>query len=171
MMSDGIVGNRSLSYQERPPEKPVDNDNDTLMVPPRTGGDEIPTLSPLSSVPQPGMMPGLVQVALFIPDRPAPVLVTDTEFVLGRITVNDRANIIDLSPYRGYLLGVSRHHVVIAQTSDGYLVKDLGSANGTWLNGGRLAPFVPYVLKDGDHLELGRLSLTIRFVFSGTAPH
>jgi len=167
-MSNGILGSR---YQEQPPDKPAETDSDTLVVPPRNTQDEVPVVPPLASVPQPGMVPGLVQVALYIPDRQAPIIVTDIEFVLGRFTTGDRANIIDLTPYRAYLMGVSRHHAVISQTPDGYLIKDMGSANGTWLNGSRLSPFVPYVLKDGDHLELGRLSLTVRFSFIGTAPH
>lgn len=148
----------------------MDN-RETMMIPPRDTQDEASPLPPLFSASQPELVPDLVQIALYIPDRPTPIMVAEAEFILGRITANERDNIVDLSPYRGYLMGVSRHHVMIAQATGGYLVKDLGSANGTWLNGARLSPFVPYALKDGDHLELGRLSLTVRFVCSGTAPY
>lgn len=159
--------NRPLSYQDQPIEPSVlHNDNDTLLVTPRK--DDIPTISPLYATSQPDMTSDFVQIALYLPDQFTPIMVSDPDFVLGRVTSNDRANIVDLSPYRGYLLGVSRHHVSITQTPEGCLIKDLGSANGTWLNGARLSAFVPYVLKDGDHLELGHLSLTIRFVVSGS---
>jgi len=42
-----------------------------------------------------------------------------------------------------------------------YLVEDVGSANGTFLNGQRLTPYLPHVLKDGDELQLGRVKLEV----------
>ena len=51
---------------------------------------------------------------------------------------------------------VSHRHGVISQTPEGLLVyRDLGSANGTRLNGADLAPLVDKLLGTGDELTLG----------------
>jgi pSer/pThr/pTyr-binding forkhead associated (FHA) protein len=42
-------------------------------------------------------------------------------------------------------------------------VNDLGSANGTYVNGQRLTSFQKHVVAHGDHLILGRLHLIISF--------
>lgn len=46
----------------------------------------------------------------------------------------------------------SRHHARITQTQDGYVLEDLRSKNGTFLNGQSLT--VPTVLKDGDEIGI-----------------
>ncbi|MCX7682101.1 MAG: FHA domain-containing protein [Anaerolineae bacterium] len=68
---------------------------------------------------------------------------------------------LDLSPDGGLEEGVSRHHCKIHQRGSSYLVEDVGSANGTFLNGQRLTPYLPHVLKNGDKLQLGRLTLEV----------
>ncbi len=55
--------------------------------------------------------------------------------------------------------GLSRNHAVIEAYGDGYRVRDLGSRNGTKLNGGRVAEAR---LKHGDTVKLG--SVEIRFI-------
>ncbi|HLW79964.1 MAG TPA: FHA domain-containing protein [Terriglobia bacterium] len=47
---------------------------------------------------------------------------------------------------------VSRKHAQIALTDHGYVLRDLGSENGTFVNGERIAE---QPLKDGDHLQFG----------------
>jgi pSer/pThr/pTyr-binding forkhead associated (FHA) protein len=37
----------------------------------------------------------------------------------------------------------------------------VGSANGTFLNGQRLTPYLPHVLKDGDELQMGTVKLQV----------
>jgi len=68
---------------------------------------------------------------------------------------------LDLSPDGGLEGGVSRHHCKIHQRGSAYLVEDVGSANGTFLNGLHLTPYLPHVLKDQDELQLGRITLEI----------
>ncbi len=59
---------------------------------------------------------------------------------------------------------VSRLHCVVRSEGDRLLLRDLGSANGTRLNGKRIAPDQDVVLSPGDVFELG----TVRFeVHSG----
>jgi CheY-like chemotaxis protein len=89
----------------------------------------------------------------------------EDEIVLGRTdSEGKRAVHIDMEPYNAYALGVSRQHAILQATNRGMAIRDLNSANGTYLNGGRLAPNRPYKLKHGDHLALGRLELQVTFV-------
>lgn len=47
---------------------------------------------------------------------------------------------------------VSRQHSSITRLAEGYLVKDLGSSNGTYVNGQRVQE---YLLQDGDRVSIG----------------
>ena len=58
--------------------------------------------------------------------------------------------------------GVSRFHARVEQTGHGYRVRDLGSRNGTYVQGRRVELAE---LGDGDRLELGP-SVGFRFVFT-----
>lgn len=51
---------------------------------------------------------------------------------------------------------VSRRHAVIMQEASDYSLKDIGSLNGTYVNGERKDS---YVLKDGDELQIGKFRL------------
>lgn len=68
---------------------------------------------------------------------------------------------LDLTPDGGLKGGVSRRHCKIYQNDGDYYVEDLGSANGTFLDGERLTPYLPHILQDGDTLQLGRIALDI----------
>ena len=85
-----------------------------------------------------------------------------SEFTLGRIS--DGQPImpdIDLSPYQAYAHGVSRLHAVIKQASHHVLVMDLGSVNGTYVNGKRLNPNVEQTVNNGDIISLGKLKMQV----------
>lgn len=85
-----------------------------------------------------------------------------TEFTLGR--VSDAQPImpdIDLTPYQAYSSGVSRLHAVFKREGQQVFVKDLGSSNGTYLNGKRLKSNVDQPLTHGDLLSLGKLKIQI----------
>jgi pSer/pThr/pTyr-binding forkhead associated (FHA) protein len=58
---------------------------------------------------------------------------------------------------------VSRHHVKILQDNGRYLLQDLGSKNGTHLNGKQVTGTVP--LQDGDEIQI---ALAVKLVFVGT---
>jgi pSer/pThr/pTyr-binding forkhead associated (FHA) protein len=68
---------------------------------------------------------------------------------------------VDLSPDGGLEGGVSRRHCKIWQGEGEYFIEDLGSANGTYLNGERLTPYLPHSLEDGDDLQLGQVRLGV----------
>lgn len=52
-------------------------------------------------------------------------------------------------------LTVSRHHAQLALSGNGFLLTDVGSSDGTYLNDVRLQPFIPHKLNDGDRLVIG----------------
>jgi hypothetical protein len=54
---------------------------------------------------------------------------------------------------------VSRHHVLIRRIGYGVEITDLGSVNGTYVNGTRVR--APTRLQDGDVLRIGRISLKL----------
>jgi pSer/pThr/pTyr-binding forkhead associated (FHA) protein len=68
---------------------------------------------------------------------------------------------IDLGEHGGYDAGVSRRHAILAYRNGEYSVEDLGSANGTFVNGKRLEPHAVARLSSGDELACGTLPLRI----------
>jgi hypothetical protein len=89
-------------------------------------------------------------------------LATRTEFTLGR-TSEGQPIIpdIDLSPYRAHASGVSRLHAIVKREGRRVLLTDLGSANGTFINGRRLAANDEQPLNHGDVLALGKLKIQL----------
>ncbi len=51
---------------------------------------------------------------------------------------------------------VSRRHAEIRYQNGGFLIRDLGSTNGTWLNGHRLPAKRAYPLRPGDWVSFGK---------------
>lgn len=89
-------------------------------------------------------------------------LTARTEFTLGR-TSEGQPIIpdIDLSPYRAHASGVSRLHAILKREGYRVLLTDLGSANGTFINGRRLAANAEQSLNHGDVLALGKLKIQL----------
>ena len=84
------------------------------------------------------------------------------EFTMGRVSEGQPIMPdIDLSPYQAYAAGVSRLHAVIKRDGVRIIFIDLGSANGTYINGKRLVPNVEQVLSHGDIIALGKLKLQV----------
>jgi len=72
---------------------------------------------------------------------------------------------IDLGRHKGEDLGISRKHLYIKRIENNALtVLDQGSVNGTYLNGQRLIPHQPRILRDGDEIRLGRMVIRVAFV-------
>lgn len=82
------------------------------------------------------------------------------DFTLGRVTEGQPLiPEIDLNPYNAYEQGVSRMHAMISIREDRVTITDLGSANGTWVNGDRVSPHTARVLNHGDLVTLGKFRL------------
>lgn len=58
---------------------------------------------------------------------------------------------------------VSRHHIKILHENGRYILHDLGSKNGTYLNGTQIKGTAP--LQDGDEIQI---ALCVKLVFVGT---
>ena len=85
-----------------------------------------------------------------------------SEFTLGRVTDSQAIMPdIDLTPYKAYSSGVSRLHTVILRERNRILIMDLGSANGTYLNGKRLKANLKQALSHGDMISLGKLKIQV----------
>lgn len=91
-------------------------------------------------------------------------LAVPSKIVIGRTDpdTNTTAD-IDLSPFRGLESGVSRRHAEIQASEQHLLIVDLGSTNGTRLNGHRLLAHEPYRLRHGDTLSVGLSELKVYF--------
>jgi len=66
---------------------------------------------------------------------------------------------IDLTAHNALQKGLSRRHAALVRYQGSVHVLDLSSVNGTFLNGQRLAPDVPYPVRSGDKLRLGNFNL------------
>ena len=70
---------------------------------------------------------------------------------------------VDLSDYDGVALGVSRLHMGLTYDERHHqlTIKDMGSANGIFVNGQRLSAYETRTLRNGDRLELGQLMMQV----------
>jgi len=55
---------------------------------------------------------------------------------------------------------VSDEHTQVISSDDGWMVRDLGSTNGTFLNGVKVTQ--PTLIGHGDHLRLGKTRVEVR---------
>jgi signal transduction histidine kinase len=85
------------------------------------------------------------------------------ELILGRQP--EVAEFLELfGAYDGEQLGMSRQHALLGPTENKLYILDLGSTNGTWLNGHSIGVNMPYSLSNGDMIRLGRLEFSIQIV-------
>ncbi len=82
----------------------------------------------------------------------------DNEYLIGR----QRDNEIQLTD-----LGVSGHHARIFRGTEGYVLEDLKSRNGTWLNGARV---FHSVLQSGDEIRVGETDMRYEVLFDASSP-
>lgn len=105
-------------------------------------------------------------VILHVRDVPEPIVVQpNPRVVLGRIDLTTQSTPdLDLSPFGAQEKGVSRVHAAFERADELLMLTDLSSVNGTHLNGQRLSPNQPRVLRDGDEVRLGKLILNVYFM-------
>jgi hypothetical protein len=85
-----------------------------------------------------------------------------SEFTLGRVAEGQPIlPDVDLSPYEAYAQGVSRLHAALKIINQRVVVMDLGSSNGTRVNGQKIMPNVDYPVNHGDMLALGKLKIQV----------
>lgn len=108
--------------------------------------------------------PSTYPIVLQVRQNERPIAIErEGQLILGRTDPNnpDHKPDIDMSDYNGAELGVSRKHVMIDAAHNPPLIIDLGSYNGTYINGQKLTPEKPYPLRSGDELRLGRMVITV----------
>lgn len=112
---------------------------------------------------------GEIQVSLhFVEKGNIMPLTGKNEFSLGRIT-EGQAELpdVDLTPYEAYGQGVSRLHATLKIIRQRCAITDLGSSNGTRVNGQKITPHVDYPINHGDVVALGKLKVQILIRKSG----
>lgn len=115
-----------------------------------------------ASRPESGQVPDTIYFVL--PDGTEYPVYPQQDVVIGRQPRQDDPPVtVDLEPFDGHDLGVSRHHCMMKTINDNLVIVDLDSINGTFVNGDRALPTKRYNLVNGDTITVGRLSLEIRF--------
>ena len=99
-----------------------------------------------------------VKARIFLTDRKATVAVPDQDSVIIGRTYGATIADIDLGPYGGVEVGISRHHARLIRQGRRWLIDDLGSLNGTFVNEVRLKSGKPVVLKNGDLIRCSHMS-------------
>jgi pSer/pThr/pTyr-binding forkhead associated (FHA) protein len=65
---------------------------------------------------------------------------------------------------------VSGNHAEIRMNNDGWTIRDLGSTNGTRLNGDWITPGTEYLLKNGDVIKIAQIDLQVNLPNDNGAP-
>lgn len=66
---------------------------------------------------------------------------------------------IDLSIYGGASAGISRQHACLLRKDDNWMIEDLNSTNGTYVNDQAVSSSAPVALTEGDRIRCGQLVL------------
>lgn len=104
------------------------------------------------------------QIALYISGAGLPIVLEGhSEYLLGREGHEQLVPDVNLSLYGGREQGVSRIHASLRVDRRQLLLMDLGSTNGTRLNGTPLTAHEPVRLESGDEIRLGKLTMKIVF--------
>jgi hypothetical protein len=67
---------------------------------------------------------------------------------------------VDLGPYGGLDLGISRRHFRLTRNGDHFYLEDLNALNGSIVNGQRIPPYTLHPLRSGDRITLGKMEMT-----------
>jgi hypothetical protein len=109
------------------------------------------------------LAPGQVSLS-FVGQGGDPVILSGrAEYLLGRDGHEDTVPDVNLNLFGGQDKGVSRAHAALRAERGQLLLVDLGSTNGTRLNGVRLTAQQPVRVSNGDEIRLGRLTLKVHF--------
>lgn len=103
------------------------------------------------------------ELVLFFPNRADPFhYEVNGTLTIGRADTSTRINPnIDLTPYFGVQLGVSRFHAEIMFTNGRFHLKDMGSTNGSRINGKKIPPYRLVPFRSGDEIRLGHFTMIV----------
>lgn len=88
---------------------------------------------------------------------------------MGRGGGEDAPTDVDFSPYGADTQGMSRQHAAFVYENEILYIQDLGSTNGTRINGFTIQPNRNYRLRNGDELEFGSFRVMVRVTQSTLA--
>lgn len=86
-----------------------------------------------------------------VPER---VEITQPHFIIGRS--------VEVAQYVASGVGTSRAHAELSRGAEGYVLKDLGSRNGTVLEGEAMVPYKEYAIGEGSAFNIAGWSFTLR---------
>lgn len=134
---------------------------DTISISPEKAwaGKQAPAVAPAPALERRGRLAiHLVDSGILVP------LEGGHEFTFGRLSEGQPViPDVDLSAYKAYENGVSRLHAVIRLDGNQLTIMDLGSSNGTYVNGTRLISNREQHLSSGDLVALGKLRFQLVF--------
>lgn len=105
-----------------------------------------------------------MEIATLLADNGIAFPVVEETIVLGRNSSTKKIqNDIDLSSLDVKKI-ISRRHAKIQRSSSEFVLYDLESRNGTYLNGTRLSSKKPYTLTSGDVIEFGFGGVKLTFI-------
>ncbi|HUP27441.1 MAG TPA: FHA domain-containing protein [Chloroflexia bacterium] len=105
----------------------------------------------------------IASLVVLSPPPPATIPIPDrAELIVGRADPQSNSYPdIDLGPYGGLDLGVSRRHFRLTRTGEQIYLEDLNAMNGTLLNGQRVPAYRLHPLRKGDLIALGKMELRL----------
>lgn len=132
------------------------NQTGLLMFQSRFSASPPPTISSSSSLPDVAVSLHLIESGIIVH------LPKQNEITLGRSAEGQPIlPDVDLSPYEAFSQGVSRLHSALKINMQQVSIIDLGSSNGTRVNGQKISPSIEYPLNHGDVIALGKFKIQI----------
>ncbi len=89
----------------------------------------------------------------------------DKYLMLGRESLDHEPH-LNFENQGGRDAGISRRHARLIRHPFSLICQDLNSTNGTFINGERLEPNKPALLRDGDELTLGTMKIRVNFILA-----
>lgn len=119
--------------------------------------------SPISSPPVYSAPPRAITASLVITQPPPPATLqipNRAELIVGRSDPQSNSYPdVDLGPYGGLDLGISRRHFRLTRNGDHFYLEDLNALNGSIVNGQRVPPYTLHPLRSGDRISLGKMDM------------
>src|SRR5262249_2944647 len=102
-------------------------------------------------------------IIIFVEGHREPIgAVVQPQLTLGRQASGTQSRShVDLESFGAFDKGVSRIHARIKRSKEGFVVEDLGSSNGTFVNGKALKSHEEVPLTNGNELRLGELRMHV----------
>lgn len=152
-----------VDLQVRQIEETLRLDKDAVVSRVRNSLQQSREMSPIVRTPDP--MPVGAELCLEVQGA---IIITEiyNKVYIGRENDFDGfSTFVNLERFDALEEGISRLHAAIQITKDRQLnLIDLGSINGTFINGSSIQPFREYVVQEGDQLHFGSLIATLRYL-------